>query len=378
MPRIDAVVSTPIHDSFRVRQVAGMFDLPATARSEQTFSVELPGVPGVAGLDASWTLGAIVGPSGSGKSTIARQAYGDAGDIAAGCMVDGFDWPTNKAVVDGFDAPLDGRAITGMLNRVGFSSPPAWVRPWHVLSNGERFRCDLARALLTERELIVFDEFTSVVDRQVARFGSAAVAKTLRSGRARCKRFIAVTCHYDVLDWLEPDWHLDMATRRLARGRVQRRPAIELRIRRCHRELWSVFGRHHYLSGKLHGGARCYAATWNGRAIGFCATMPLFGKRGRRIVHRLVVLPDYQGLGVGLGLLNATARHEAKTHMMSIVTSHPALVRALSRHDAWRCTHVNKCGRPHQTVMRRTGRKIGSIGRMTASFRYAGPRENAV
>jgi len=371
MPRVDAVVTTPIHDSFRVQQVAGMFDLPVSERSEQSFAVDLPG------LDEPWTIGAIVGPSGSGKSTIARKAYGLDGRIAAGCMVDRFDWPKDKAVVDGFDAPLDGRAITGMLNCVGFSSPPAWVRPWDVLSNGERFRCDLARALLTERELIVFDEFTSVVDRQVARFGSAAIAKTLRNGRARCKRFIAVTCHYDVLGWLEPDWHIDMATRHLARGRVQQRPAIELHIHRCHRELWSVFGRHHYLSGKLHGNARCYAATWNDNPVGFCATIPLFGKRGRRIVHRLVVLPDYQGLGVCLGLLNAVAQHEAKTHVMSIVTSHPALVRALARQDTWRCTHVNKCGIPHQTVMRRTGRKIGSVGRMTASFRFVGEERRA-
>jgi hypothetical protein len=55
---------------------------------------------------------------------------------------------------------------------------------------------------------------------------------------------------------------------------------------------------------------------------------------------------------------------------MSIVTSHPALVRALARNDAWRCTHVNKCGIPHQTVLKRNGRKVGSMGRMTASFRY--------
>jgi ABC-type ATPase with predicted acetyltransferase domain len=301
MPRVDALVSTPIRDSFRVRQVAGMFDLPIAERSEQTFSVELPGG------DEPWTIGAIVGPSGSGKSAIARQAYGRDGAIGAGCMIEQFDWPDDQAVVDGFDASLDGRAITGMLNCVGFSSPPAWVRPWHVLSNGERFRCDLARALLTQRELVVFDEFTSVVDRQVARFGSAAIAKTLRNGRAQCKRFVAVTCHYDVLDWLEPDWHIDMATRRLAWGRLRQQPAIQLSIHRCNRELWSVFGRHHYLSGKLHGNAWCYAAAWHDRAVGFCATIPLFGKRGRRIVHRLVVLPDYQGLGVGMGLLNAVA-----------------------------------------------------------------------
>ena len=114
-----------------------------------------------------------------------------------------------------------------MLTAVGFSSPPAWVKPYRVLSQGEQFRCDLARALLTGKRRVVFDEFTSVVDRTVARIGSAAVAKAVRRSGAGVspantssaailvarKQFVAVTCHYDVAEWLEPDWVLDMADR---------------------------------------------------------------------------------------------------------------------------------------------------------------------
>lgn len=362
MPRIDVVVRTPVVDSFRVRQVAGMFDVPLADRSEVSFSVDLPG------LDEAWKVGAIVGPSGSGKSTVARQAY-VAGSIVSDAMLDRFDWPNDAAVVDGFGDMADGRAVTGMLNAVGFSSPPAWVRPWRVLSNGERFRCDLARALLTDRPLVAFDEFTSVVDRQVARFGSAAVAKALRSGRAKCGRFVAVTCHYDVLEWLEPDWWLDMATRRLERGSL-RRPGVELRIHRCRRELWRLFGHHHYLSSKLNPMARCYVATWEGRPIAFCATIHLYGARKSRIVHRLVVLPDYQGLGVGGALLNSVAKRESRAMPVSIVTSHPALIRALAHSARWRCTRVQKCGKPQRGLLKRTGRKVGSIGRITASFKY--------
>ena len=379
MPRIDVVVDSPIRSSFRVKQAAGLFDLPLKERSELAFSAEVPALDEAwADTGASWRIGAIVGPSGSGKSTIARAAF-QAGQVAAGCLVERFDWPRDAAVVDGFDADLDGRTITAMLNAVGFSSPPAWVRPWHVLSNGERFRCDLARALLTDRELVVFDEFTSVVDRQVARFGSAAIAKALRRGQARCRRFVAVTCHYDILEWLQPDWHLDMATCQLARGSLQpcRHPPIKLEIRRCRRGLWRLFGRHHYLSGKLHPSAWCYAALWNDKAIGFCATIPLFGAKGMRIVHRLVVRPDYQGLGVGLGLLGAVAKHEATQRRISIVTSHPAMVRALARHPDWRCARVEKCGRPQRIFLLRHGRKVGSIGRMTASFRYRGEKASA-
>jgi len=89
---------------------------------------------------------------------------------------------------------------------VGFSSPPSWLKPYAVLSNGERMRADLARAILEERELIVFDEFTSVVNREVAKTGSYAISKAARRAG---KRFIAVSCHKDITDWLEPDWIYD-------------------------------------------------------------------------------------------------------------------------------------------------------------------------
>jgi ABC-type ATPase with predicted acetyltransferase domain len=164
--RIDAVVECPVHDSFRVRQVAGMFDVPLAAKCQARFSVEMPD------LSDAWEIGAIVGPSGSGKTTIARAAYGNA-------LYRGHDWPADRAVIDCFGEHATKR-ITQMLTAVGFSSPPAWVKPYRVLSNGERFRCDLARALLCGGPLVVFDEFTSVVDRTVAQIGSAAVARAIR------------------------------------------------------------------------------------------------------------------------------------------------------------------------------------------------------
>lgn len=167
--------------------------------------------------DEDWRIGVIVGPSGSGKTSVAREAYGEH------FIEGGFRWDKNKAVVDHF-GKLSMKHVTQTLTSVGFSSPPAWVKPHHVLSGGERFRCDLARALLRPGDLVAFDEFTSVVDRTVAQIGSAAIAKSLRANRI-AKKFVAVTCHYDVLDWLEPDWVLDMATQQLARGCLRRRAA---------------------------------------------------------------------------------------------------------------------------------------------------------
>ena len=133
MSLVDVTVSCPVYDSFRVQQVAGMFDVPLAEKATETFRVELPD------FESPWQIGLIVGPSGSGKSTIARAAFGDA-------LMTHFDWPPDKAIVDCFgDLPI--KTITGLLTAVGFSSPPSWVKPYAVLSNGEKFRCDLARAL---------------------------------------------------------------------------------------------------------------------------------------------------------------------------------------------------------------------------------------
>ena len=54
-----------VHDSFRVQQVAGMFDVPLAEKATERFPVELPD------LAEDWEIGLIVGPSGSGKSTVA-------------------------------------------------------------------------------------------------------------------------------------------------------------------------------------------------------------------------------------------------------------------------------------------------------------------
>ena len=96
--------------------------------------------------------------------------------------------------------------IAKTFNSVGFSSPPSWLKPYSVLSNGEKMRVDLARSLLLDVPMFAFDEFTSVVDRNVAKIGSYAMQKAIRRTN---KRFIACTCHYDVEEWLCPDWVFD-------------------------------------------------------------------------------------------------------------------------------------------------------------------------
>ena len=111
MPTIDAAVSCRVYDSFRVQQVAGMFDVPLPDKATERFHVELPD------LSEEWQIGLIVGPSGSGKSTVARKAY-------ATEIYSGSNWPADRAVIDCF-GDLSARRIVDLFTAVGFGSPPA-------------------------------------------------------------------------------------------------------------------------------------------------------------------------------------------------------------------------------------------------------------
>ena len=72
-----------------------------------------------------------------------------------------------------------------------------------------------------EKPIIVFDEFTSVVDREIAKVSTFDIGKAVRRS---AKKFIAVTCHYDVVDWLDPDWVFCTDTMEFSRKKELGRP----------------------------------------------------------------------------------------------------------------------------------------------------------
>lgn len=193
MQDFDIIKKSAPPESFRVAAVVGKFGLQSSAITERfTGSIPVPD---------EWSIGMIVGASGTGKTTIARELWPDA-------IVDQFKY-TAPAIVDDMPDSALMEDITRTFCSVGFASPPSWLKPYAVLSNGEKMRVDLARAILDDRPLIVFDEFTSVVDRNVARIGSMAIQKAIRRTN---KKFIAVTCHDDIEEWLIPDWIFDTNT----------------------------------------------------------------------------------------------------------------------------------------------------------------------
>lgn len=352
--RIDLVVESSVPQTGRVQQLSAMFDVPPSEKSRLEWHGELP-------IEAQkWNVGLIVGPSGCGKSSIARQLFGESYEPALA-------W-SDGAVVNDFASRFSIADVTKVCQAVGFNTIPAWMRPFSVLSNGERFRVELARRLLELPDPIVVDEFTSVVDRQVAQIGAHAVQKHIRKNK---RQFVAVSCHSDIVEWLQPDWIFEPATMQFAWRSLRRRPPIDIAISRVPISAWKLFSPFHYMSAELHRGARCFGLWASGRLAAFAGILPKPVSRGRASgeaiagVSRVVTLPDWQGLGLAFVLLEKLgAAYGAIGKRFRNYPAHPGFIRA-HKAPMWRLEK-----QPGRFSFVSSDSKWG--GRPCAVFEYAG------
>lgn len=363
--RVDVTVETDVSRSGRARQLEGMFDVPGAAKQSQSWRIDAP-------LDErDWNVGLIVGPSGAGKSTVLREMFGQERELS-------WDAPS---VVDAFDRELSMQDVAAACQAVGFNTIPAWLRPHHVLSNGERFRAHMARLLVEAKqgETIVVDEFTSVVDRQVAQIGAHAVAKHVRRHE---QRFVAATCHFDVIDWLQPDWIIEPALRKFTWRSVQPRPRIDVSVAAVDYSAWQLFAPFHYLTRELNKAARCFVLFVGDQPAAFAGVLHRPHAKARNIkgVSRLVTLPDWQGLGLAFALVDVLGgAYRAVGQRLRTYPAHPALIKGFDRSQSWslkqRPGYAGSKGvvhGPNAKLMQQW--RAGS--RPCAVFEYVGPSDD--
>lgn len=164
-------------NSYRASRVKSLFNAEKGCDWEKTVNLPIEG--------KEWQIGLIVGPSGSGKTSIGSELFPEVGihDLYSG-------WDKDKPIIDCISPDGDFNTVTGMLSAVGLGDVPAWLRPFHVLSNGEKFRAGLARLACERPEKAVVDEFTSVIDRQIAKIGAAALQNMETRQRANSPSFL--------------------------------------------------------------------------------------------------------------------------------------------------------------------------------------------
>lgn len=365
MIRIRESLFTAAPDSYRANRVRSLFNIENSETETHSISVDLP-------IDSRpWSIGLIVGPSGSGKTTVGRRVFGE------DAMHRGFVWSESAPIIEEIGPSLGFNDVATALTSVGLGSVPSWLRPYRVLSTGERFRADLARVLIEKPQRVVLDEFTSVVDRQIAKVGSAAFANAWRRGSSG--QVVILSCHRDIIDWLQPDWTLDTRDWQFGWRSLQRRPSINLELFRTDWDTWRIFKAHHYLNAGQMMAAFPYLGVVDGEPVAFCAVTTQVGMKSARIA-RIVVMPEWQGVGIGLRFVNTVARDWLRGNnryglplRSRVSTSHPGLIASMVRHPSWDFVSSRLLGAPVNDVHRQS-RQFGIYGghfRATATFEYA-------
>ena len=313
-------------DSYRAASIKSLFNCQSGANF--SLDADLPFE------DLDWKIGVIVGPSGSGKTSLGRAIFGPEAMYSPTC------WRDDAPIIDCINAEGSVDDVTAALAAVGLGSVPTWLRPYSVLSNGEKFRADLAAVICNAPDRVVIDEFSSVVDRQIAQIGASAFQKAWRRTEGQA---VLLSCHYDILDYVEADWVFDTQSGRFLAGREHwKRPKFELQIEQVDGSYWPLFEPHHYLTLPRMVAARYFVAFVDGQPVAHVALSPRLEVEGVRAC-RMVVLPEWQGAGIGLRFLNAVldnelagkGRYGDRVKRAYFHTSHPGLNAALRRADGW-------------------------------------------
>lgn len=356
MPSFSVIRQSSVKKTAKVAQLQSLFDIQPSTESSVEWNVNFE-------LPTDWNVGVIVGHSGAGKTTIAKELFGD-------YFAEEHEWDNGLSVIDQFPTEMSIKDITEILSSVGFSSPPSWLRPYHVLSTGEKFRVFIARHLAEEKEMIVVDEYTSVIDRTVAQIGSHAIQKLVRR---KNKKFVAVTCHYDILDWLQPDWLYEPHNNAFHGRWLHPRPQIELEIFRTDYKAFSIFAPYHYMNREINKGAICFVALLNKNPVAFSSWLHFTHAtvKNMKREHRTVCLPDYQGVGIGNALSETCASmFKALGYRVSSTTANPSMIKYRSKSSKWKMLRNSSMTSGDDRMS--SSKKTRRSNTFTSSFEYVG------
>lgn len=334
--KIEVILKSDVNKEFRCQVAANSLDIDVEKKSIHHLKIDNIKIPN------NWNIGLVYGNSGSGKTTMIKHLFGE--------NIFDVKLDENKPIINQLPKDLSYEDCAKLLNGIGLNSVPCWIRPIKTLSNGQKARAE-AVYLMTKSEKVVFiDEWTSVVDRTVGKAMSLCLHKYAKRNN---KKIILCSCHQDVLEWLQPDWMIDCNKQEFILPKSEdfffkKREKLKFEIKEIDRRSWKYFSKYHYLSERLPGGKLyLYGLFYNNNQIGFqCfANYTPYTKKNRKegkkiIFHsnRTVIHPDYNGLGLGIKLINETSRlllNKIDCRIMAKFSSTP-VYKAMIKQDVWK------------------------------------------
>lgn len=327
-------LESEVFKTFRCQKAANSLDIDVEKKSVHELKI-------TADINSKYNVGLIVGASGSGKTTLAKQIYGE------NCF--NSDLKQDLPIIEQLPKELSYDECAAVLSGIGLTSVPCWIRPVYTLSNGQKARAEAALMMSKNKNFTVIDEWTSVVDRTVAKVMSHCVQK---HARKQDKQVVLLSCHYDVIEWLNPDWIIDCNTqtytdRRLLRPEERKRnERLEFTIREVSPKTWKNFSKYHYLNENLPAGFQLHYGIFSGDNqigyVNYVNYVPHTNKLNPMILHfnRLVIHPDFAGLGLGIYFLNETAKLlKDKYKIMGKFSSQP-IFKSLIKSKNWKLKNV--------------------------------------
>lgn len=275
----------------------------------------------------------ITGESGSGKSVALKELSKQM--IENGLKVinlSDIEKTINKDVAIVDDIGKDLNEALFLLSKAGLSDAFIWLRKYTHLSDGQKYRYAVAKALEQNADVIVADEFGAVLDRDTAKIVAYNIQKQVRRLN---KIFICATTHTDLVDDLNPSVYiykkyengvdLQYSPYREHPFSLEKDMVVELGDKID----WDLLSKWHYKSHKT--GARTHIFRMVNKRTrelvgvivygmpplalaGRNAHTPIYGgkssrekcqklNREVRIISRVVVTPKYRSLGLSAKLI---------------------------------------------------------------------------
>ena len=132
-----------------------------------------------------------------------------------------------------------------------------------------------------------------------------------------------------------------------------------------------MFAKHHYLSHSHNNAAHVYVAFVNEQLAGFISILHFPHPKVKNIkrVHRLVVMPDFQGIGIGVRLLEYIGKKYINNNFKyRITTSAPSLINYFKNNINWILTRKGRIKTTSYNYNHM--KKSSSENRITTSWEY--------
>lgn len=124
------------------------------------------------------------------------------------------------------------------------------------------------------------------------------------------------------------------------------------------------------MNTELHPASMQFVGVVNGELVAHTGVIQMPMKKGKKRIHRFVVLPDYQGIGIGTAFIDAVCRIvEQNGFEVNLTTTTPSLTHALRKSGKWILARFGRCKRNMDDFTAYSADKYGHLSKQNSQNR---------